>query len=91
MTTNRSPTHFSQTAGISAWEDEGGAIRPGHTARSPTTGDGPMLMALGAAVVARWSTLSRDSRKALFAAAVGGRQTNGRLARYLRTHRHNGA
>jgi hypothetical protein len=50
-----------------------------------------MLMALGAAVVARWSTLSRDSRKALFAAAVGERQTNGRLARFLRIHRHDGA
>jgi hypothetical protein len=90
MTITHSPAHPSQKTCVSVWEDEGGATLHGRTSLTSTTEEGPELAALGAAVVARWNDLSRDVRKALFAAAVAGRQTSGRLARYLRAHRHDG-
>ena len=90
MATTPSSTHPPLNPSVSVWEDEGGAIGQGSVDGRSTAGDGPLLAALGTAVVARWNDLSRDARKALFAAAVAGRQTSGRLARYLRAHRHDG-
>jgi hypothetical protein len=73
MPITHSPARPSQKTCISTWEDEGGASLHGRTSLTSTTQEGPELAALGAAVVARWNDLSRDARKALFAAAVAGR------------------
>ncbi|TVQ53205.1 MAG: hypothetical protein EA355_13740 [Rhodobacteraceae bacterium] len=87
----QSRPHPAPTASLAAWEDEGGATGLGAVMSPAAPEDRPVLEALGAAVVARWNELPTDARRALFEAAVAGRETSGRLARYLRAHRNDAA
>jgi hypothetical protein len=87
MQATRSTAHPPPGASVAAWEDEGGATGAGAVIPPPRPDDRPVLEALGAAVVARWNDLPTDARRALFEAAAAGRETSGRLARYLRAHR----